>query len=78
MVMTIKNVWLETHGRRVDYLLQELERYRLAGSYGGELNLHEIITLFKGTKFEITRLQNEVESLTEALNKQKEINENNL
>jgi len=68
--MEVKNVWLETHGRRVDYLLQEIERYRLSGSYGGNLNLEEIITLFKGTKMEITRLQNENDKLKELIKEQ--------
>lgn len=67
--MEVKNVWLETHGRRVEFLIQELERFRLSGAYGGNLNINEIITIFKGTKFEITRLQNQVEALTEALKK---------
>jgi hypothetical protein len=67
--MEVKNVWLETHGRRVEGLITELERFRLSGAYGGNLNLNEIITIFKGTKFEITRLQNQIEALTDALNK---------
>lgn len=50
------NIWLETYGRRIDKLVYELEKYRLNGSYGGNLNLGEIISLFKGAKLEITNL----------------------
>jgi len=53
------NVWLETFGRRVEHLLVVLERYRMAGSYGGELDLGEIGTLFRGAYREITKLHSE-------------------
>lgn len=50
------NIWLETYGKRIDNLVYDLEKYRLNGSYGGNLNLGEIISLFKGAKLEITNL----------------------
>jgi len=49
-------IWLETYGKRVDKLIYDLEKYRLNGSYGGNLNLGEIISLFRGAKSEITNL----------------------
>lgn len=58
--LTVENVWMETQGRRVDHLLYDLEKYRMSGSYGGELNLNEIIILFKGAKHEINKLQSEI------------------
>lgn len=57
------NAWLQTHGKRIDFLLIELERYRLSGSYGGSLKLGEIITLFKGAKLEIASLHNKVNKI---------------
>jgi len=60
------NVWLETHGRRVERLLYELDKHHMAGSYGGSLNLQEIMTLFRGAKREIERLQTELEKATES------------
>lgn len=57
------NAWLQTHGRRVDFLLIELEKYRLRGSYGGSLKLNEIISLFKGAKLEIASLHKRVYEL---------------
>ncbi|MCK5604577.1 hypothetical protein KAR91_22000 [Candidatus Pacearchaeota archaeon] len=60
---SVDNVWLESQGKRIDYLLHEIEKYRLSGAYGGELNLTEIVSLFKGAKIEIRKLQNEINGL---------------
>jgi len=54
------NAWLETHGRRVLALSRELEVYKAKGSYGGEINLGSIVTLFNSAIAEITRLQGEL------------------
>lgn len=54
------NAWLGTHGRRVLSLSRELEVYQAKGSYGGEINLGSIITLFNSAITEITRLQGEL------------------
>ena len=64
-----KNAWVESYGRRIAALSDQLEEYRLRGSYGGDLNLAEIITLFNGAKNEILRQQTEIAALKEALNK---------
>ena len=55
--MINSNVWLASQGRRVSVLIRNLEVYRAKGSYGGEINLAEIITLFNGATAEINRLQ---------------------
>ncbi len=59
----VKNAWLVFQGRRIDQLIYDIEKYRLSGSYGGNLNLAEIISLFKGAKTEITKLQKEIDNL---------------
>ena len=60
--------WIDSYGRRIATLTDQLEEYRLRGSYGGDLNLAEIVTLFNGAKNEIMRQQTEIAALKEALN----------
>jgi len=60
--MINSNVWLARQGRRVDAIVRQMEVYRAKGSYGGDLNLDEIITMFNGAKAEIDRLQKELEA----------------
>lgn len=58
-----KNDYLSAFGDRINQLIIHLEAYRLKGSYGGELNLAEIISLIKGSRFEIEKLQARVDEL---------------
>lgn len=70
--MSNSNVWLETQGKRVTNLIRDIEVYRAKGT-SGELNLGEIIALYKGAIAEITRLQKELvksEEMIKELNKQ--------
>ena len=66
--MSETNAWLETHGRRVMALIRELELYRAKGSYGGEINLGGIVTLFNSGIAEITRLQQELNAANDRAN----------
>ena len=63
--MTKENAWLVVHGRRIDTLMRECEEYRFKGSYGGNLNLGEIIFLIQGACLEIKNLTERIEQLTE-------------
>lgn len=55
--------WLILNSNRISKLLRELEIYDLKGSYGGELNLKEVIRIIKGSKEEIEILSRKVEKL---------------
>jgi len=68
--METKNMWLDSYGRRVDFLMTEIERYRLSGSYGGNLDLTEILTIFKGTKTEIIRLQRVIDTMKDTVSEE--------
>lgn len=55
--------WLILNSNRISKLLRELEIYDLKGSYGGEVNLKEVIRIIKGSKEEIEILSRKVEKL---------------
>ncbi len=69
--MTQTNNWLHIQTRRIESLVYQCEDYRLKGSYGGELNLAEIIFVIKGSTSEIERLQREFDKLKEENNQLK-------
>lgn len=58
-----ENTWLRANGRSVNNTLTELEAYRLKGSYGGQLNLHQIGRMLRGAVGEIENLQKELDAL---------------
>jgi hypothetical protein len=69
--MKMGNRWIESYGRRVDHLCYVMQRL-YASKVVKDLNLKEVITLFNGARFEITRLQrqlDEAETKYEALAK---------
>jgi len=55
--------WLILNCERISKLLRELETYELKGSYGGNINLKEVIRIIKGAKEEIEILSRKVERL---------------
>ena len=69
--MTQTNNWLNIQLRRAENLIYQCEDYRLKGSYGGELNLAEIVFILKGSLNEIQRLQKEFDKLKEEINQLK-------
>lgn len=58
--MRMGNRWIESYGRRVDHLCYVMQRL-YASKVVKDLNLKEIITLFNGARFEITRLQKQLD-----------------
>lgn len=69
--MTQTNDWLHIQLKRAENLIYQCEDYRLKGSYGGELNLAEVIFIIKGSINEIGRLQMEFDKLKEENNQLK-------
>jgi len=65
--------WLALNSQKIDKILRECEIYDLKGSYGGELNLREVIRIIKGAKEEINILSGKVEKL-EIQNKDYQLN----
>lgn len=65
------NDWLHSQLKRVEDLIYQCEDYRLRGSYGGELNLGEIIFVMKSACNEIGKLQIEFDKLKEENNQLK-------
>lgn len=63
--------WMALNSQRIDNLLRECEIYDLKGSYGGEINLREIIRIIKGSKEEINILSRKVENLEVKLEEEK-------
>jgi len=61
------NNFLKSFGTRVEQLNFRLEESILRGSFDTELNLNEVLQLFRGTIAEIKNLQLQVDSLKEAL-----------
>jgi len=59
------SAWMEAHGRRVDQIVYQLEKFRLSGEYSGGLNVIEIITYLKSCKMEIASLHNQLVALKE-------------
>lgn len=50
------NAWLDVNYKKLNILMKHIEEYRLKGSYGGSLNLTEILMMLKGAITEINRL----------------------
>ena len=59
----MSNVWLEAYRNRINYTLRQMEEYHLKGSYGGNLNLKEIIQMLRGACTEIAKLQKEIDEI---------------
>ena len=57
------NIWMDTNKRRLDKIKRQLLEYNFAGSYGGAINLPEIISLIDGLTVEILKLQKENDEL---------------
>jgi len=55
--------WLILNYERISKLLRELEIYHLKGSYGGNVDLKEVIRIIRGSKEEIDILSRKVERL---------------
>ncbi len=64
-----KSVWMETYGSQVEHLARELEYYILQGSSDGKLDLRRVAALLKSTYNEVARLDREVETLREDINR---------
>jgi len=61
MAITDKNnAWMGSFGLRVGRIMKQVQEYHMQGGYGGNLNLMEIVTMFKSATTEIQRLQNEL------------------
>ncbi len=54
------NEWAVKHHGVIFRLLDDLERYRLKGSYGGELDLTLIQNIIGGGYKEVSRLQDQI------------------
>jgi len=61
--MSNVNIWLQSYRNRINHTIYQMEEYRLKGSYGGNLNLQEIIQMLKGSCNEIQKLQNDYNEL---------------
>ncbi len=66
------NNWLKDYGKRLEQLNYTLEQSIQRGSFDTELNLKEVMSLFRGSVNEIKSLQSQVDVLKEALKKAKE------
>jgi len=53
------NKFLNAYNSRIINILRECEEYRFKGSYGGSLNLGEIINIMNGLKKELQNLTEE-------------------
>jgi len=62
------NGWIMTFSKRVDEILKEMDIYRLRGSYGGNLNLGEIMNIISSARMEIINLNGENEILKQKIN----------
>ena len=67
--MQIINLWLMTYSKKLENSLNMLEEYHMKGSYGGNLNLVEIMTLLSTAKNEIIRLQIENDNYKNLISK---------
>jgi len=67
--MNNNNSWLKSYGKRLEQINYMMEESILRGSFDTELNLNEILSLFRGSIGEIKSLQNQVDVLKEALQK---------
>jgi hypothetical protein len=61
------NQWLKDYGKRVEDLNYTVQECIMAGSADGKLDLEEVMQMFRGSITEIKRLQQQVNSLTDAL-----------
>jgi len=66
--MKMVNGWIMTFSKRVDEILKEMDIYRLRGSYGGNLNLGEIMNIISSARMEIINLNGENEILKQKIN----------
>ncbi len=60
--MKMGNKWIESYGRRVSDICFRMEKL-YASNAVPELNLREVVALFNGAKFEIERLQKQIDEL---------------
>lgn len=63
----VRNDFLAVNNNRINKILYECETYLYKGSYGGDLNLREIISIMKALRIEIQRIQGEKEKIEEIM-----------
>ena len=64
----MSNQWLKDYGKRIENMNYTLNECIMRGSSdGGNLNLEEVLQLFRGSIAEIKALQLQVETLKESL-----------
>lgn len=63
--------WQVLNTQKIENLLRQLEIYDFSGSYGGEINLKEVIRIIKGANEEIDILSRKVERLEIQLENEK-------
>jgi hypothetical protein len=63
--------WLVLNQRRIEQLIRDCEIYELKGSYGGSINLKEVIRVIIGAREEINVLSRRIEKLELELEKEK-------
>lgn len=61
------NLWLKDYTQRIEKMNYTLEESIARGSFDTQLDLKEILTLFRGGINEIKNLQNQVDVLKQAL-----------
>jgi hypothetical protein len=61
------NPFLSVNKRKIDNLIYQCEEYRASGSYGGRLNLFDIIYTMKSLVQEIETLQDKLDKVENAL-----------
>jgi len=66
--------WLVLNTQKIKNLLRQLEIYDFSGSYGGDINLREVIRIIKGAQEEINILSRRVEKLESELEDEKKKN----
>jgi len=57
----VRNIFLQTNYVTIEKLKRRMIDYHMKGSYGGNLQLDVIISLFDGLTNEIERLQKEID-----------------
>lgn len=71
MAKNLTSNWMALNSQRFDKLIRDCEVYDLKGSYGGELDLREVIRIVKGAREEINILSRKVEKLGVELEEEK-------
>ena len=67
--MITNNAYLLTNKRKIDNIIYHCESYRASGSYGGQLNLFDIIYTLKALVQEVEKLQKEIDSFPKSKEK---------